>query len=164
MMNNKSAVEVKEIRSWNIKENIFISQKTKEQCEEQDILILPESQDESGSVFAQESISFYKFVKSSDPNIKMDFYSDKESIQERALHSFDIYMPIIFVAANILLPFVVGLVTNYVYDKMKGREHEECTINVKFIVQTGETKKELTYDGPAKEFKEAFNKIDISKL
>lgn len=164
MITSKFEVEVKETQSWDIDENRFIPQKIKEQCMEQEILIMPESQDENGSVFAQEAISFYKFVKSSDPNIKMDFYADRESIQERALHSFDIYMPIIFVATNILLPFVVGLVTNYVYDKMKGREHEECTVKVKFIVQKGKTKKELTYDGPAKEFEKAFKKIDISKL
>lgn len=159
-----SKVEVKDASFDTIDDNDFLTPATKERCKAQEILIMPELQDDNSSVFAQEAIPFYKFTKEKNPNTKIDFCADEGSIQERALHSFDIYMPIIFIAANVILPLVVGLVTNYVYDKMKGREHEDCTVKVKFVVKNGQTTKELSYDGSAKDFAKAFEKIDVAKL
>lgn len=136
----------------------------KEISDQQDFLILPESHADAGAVFSQESIPFYKFVRNISPDTKIDFDAEKDEIQERALHSFDIYMPIVFIATNILLPIAVGLVTNYIDSKMKGREHEDCTVKMKFIVKTAASYKKLEYDGPAKDFEKAFEKIDITKL
>lgn len=136
----------------------------KDISDQQEILIIPESHTDDGAVFSQESIPFYKFVRNIAPDTKIDFDAKREEIQERALHSFDIYMPIVFIATNILLPIVVGLVTNYIDTKMKGREHEECTVKMKFIVKTADSYKKLEYDGPAKDFEKTFEKIDITKL
>ncbi len=147
-----------------ISDNRDISKETLELCKTQDFLIFPEQQNERESVFAQESLAFYKFTKQSKPDVRIAFYADEDTFQVKSLHSYDIFMPIIFVATNILLPLAVGLVTNFVYDRMKGREHEDCNLNVKFVVQNDETIKELTYEGTIKDFEKAFEKIDITKL
>lgn len=141
-----------------------ISNVTKDKLDSTDILILPSPYENSTYFFAQEAVSFVKYCRSINNDVKTDILADDDRIEIRALHSFDIWMPIIWIKSHIILPVAIGLVTNYIYDRMKGRENEDCTVKVSFIVRDGEKTKELHYDGDAKAFKDTFEKIDIHKL
>ncbi len=141
-----------------------ISKKTKCKLDGTDILILPSPYGDSKYYFAQEAVSFVKYCRSINNDVKTDILADDDKIEIRALHSFDIWMPIIWIASKIILPIGVGMVANYIYERMKGREKEECTVKVTFIVRDGKKTKELNYDGDAKAFKKTFEKIDIHKL
>ena len=91
---------------------------------------------------------------------------DNEDVMVRSLHSADIWLPVIWISENIILPFVIGLITSYIYDKIKGRGKEPTTVDV--TIQINDKKKGINksihYSGDAKTFKEAFDKIDINKL
>lgn len=129
-----------------------------------DILIVPAKYDDNEYYFAQESIDFIKFCRQCDDSNSIDILSD-DDIKVRSLHSFDLWMPVIWVASNVVLPIVVGLVTNYIYDKLKGRENEDAQIDVTFMVnRDGEEDKIIHYKGNAKTFEKTFEKIDINKL
>ncbi len=141
-----------------------ISEITKEKLGYADILVLPSPYKNEKYYFAQESVNFTKYCQTLHNDLKMDILADDDKIEVRSLHSFDIWMPIIWVASTVVLPIVTGLVTNYIYDRIKGREHEECTVKVTFIVKEGDKIKELHYDGDPKAFKDTFEKIDIHKL
>lgn len=141
-----------------------VSDATKDKLNGTDILILPSPHKNSKYYFAQEAVSFVKYCRSINNDVKMDILADDDKIEIRDLHSFDIWMPIIWIASEILLPVATGLVANYIYERMKGREKEDCTVKVSFIVRDGKKTKELHYDGDAKAFKETFEKIDINKL
>lgn len=54
-----------------ISDNRDISKETLELCKTQDFLIFPEQQNERESVFAQESLAFYKFTKQSKPDVRI---------------------------------------------------------------------------------------------
>lgn len=82
----------------------------------------------------------------------------------RSLHSFDIWMPVIWVASNILLPFAINMVCNYIAEKRKGREKEETQVDVTFIVKSKGKEKSLHYKGDAVAFKESFEKIDLNDM
>lgn len=144
--------------------NYSISNATKDKLTGTDILVLPSPYENSKYYFAQESVSFVKYCRSINNDVKTDILADDGKIEIRALHSFDIWMPIIWIASDIILPVATGLVANYIYERMKGREKEDCTVKVSFIVSDGKKTKELHYDGDAKAFKETFEKIDINKL
>lgn len=139
-----------------------ISTKTQDKMSQNDFMVLPTKYDDKHYYFAQESISFIKFCRSSSDK-RIDILSDGD-IQVRSLHSFDIWLPVIWVATNVLLPLAVSLVSNYIYDKLKGREEEEAQVEVTFIVKRKNDEKCLHYKGDAKTFKETFEKIDLNNL
>lgn len=73
-------------------------------------------------------------------------------------------MPVIWVASNVLLPLALELISNYIGEKMKGREEEPAKVDVTLLVKNGTKEKSLHYSGDAKAFKEAFEQIDINKM
>ena len=73
-------------------------------------------------------------------------------------------MPIIFIGSNVVLPFAINMVSSYIFEKMKGREEENAKVNVTFIVRRENEEKELHYNGDAKAFREAFEKVDLNNM
>ncbi len=140
-----------------------ISEDTRNKFETTDFLVVPSEYKENEYYFAQESISFVKFCRQNNPKNSIDLLADSD-IQIRSLHSFDIWMPVILVAGNILLPIAINLVSDYIKDKLKGREKEDAKVDVTFIVKREDEEKTLHYSGDAKTFKESFEKIDLNKM
>lgn len=141
-----------------------ITDNVKNKLDESDIIILPQRYKADEFYFAQESIDFVKFCKRNNQEIKTDILANINEIPVMALHSFDIWMPIIWICKNFFLPLTIELVANYIYDKIKGREHENVNLKASFIVKNGKKSIELHYDGDAKTFKDTFKKIDINQL
>lgn len=130
--------------------------------EENDFIALPTSYEQE-YFFAQETIDFLKFCRESDSDHKYDVFSDGD-ISVRSLHSFDIWMPVLFVAESILLPIAINMVSNYIWEKMKGREKEDAQVDMTFVVKNGKKQKSIHYKGDGKTFKESFEKIDLNKM
>lgn len=126
-------------------------------------LALPSPYNETEYYYAQETIDFIKYCRESTTDISIETLPGK-GVEVRSLHSFDIFMPIIWVATTLLLPTVIGVVSNYIYDKMKGREHEDANVELSFIVERDNERKMLHYKGPTNEFNKEFKKIDLTKL
>lgn len=143
-------------------ENDSVSNECKKKISSVDFLILPYKY-EKNFYFSQEAVSFLKYCRNLDNEHSWDILAD-DNIEIRALHSFDIWMPIIQVASLVLLPISLNLVSNYIWDRMKGRENENCQVDVTFKIQDGEKVKELHYKGDATSFKDRFEKIDINNL
>ena len=114
-------------------------------------------------VFAQETIDFLKFCRENDSKHNYDVLSDGD-IEVRSLHSFDIWMPIIFVAQSVLLPFAINMVSNYIWEKIKGREKEDVQVEMTFIVRNGTMEKSIHYKGDARTFKESYEKINVNEM
>lgn len=140
-----------------------ISEKVKTKFETIDFLAIPKRYDEHKYYFAQETIDFLKFCRNQSSEHSFDVLADDE-IQICSLHSFDIWMPIIWVSSSILLPFAINMVSSYIYDKMKGREKEDVNIDISFYVKRDNEEKHIHYSGDAKTFKENFEKIDLNKM
>ncbi|WP_292594799.1 hypothetical protein [Mesotoga sp. UBA5847] len=141
-----------------------VSEETRNKLITKDILILPEPHEHSKYYFAQESLDFLKFCKSLDDGVNLDILADSNRIIVFERRSFDIWMPTIWIAEKVLLPIVVGLVTSYILRRIRGREKEECKVNLSIIVKNGEESKELRYNGDAKTFREKFDNIDLDNL
>ncbi len=139
-----------------------ISKECQNKVNTSDILIMPYKYNED-FYFADESVSFYKYCKNKSLDQDIDILAD-DNIKVRSLHSFDIWMPLIFIAKDILLPIIINVVSDYINEKRKGREDEPCDVDITFKVKHGNDVKELHYKGSAEAFKDNFEKIDINKL
>lgn len=140
-----------------------ISKDTQEKLGKVDFLAVPTKYKDDDYYFAQETIDFLKFCRLNSSDYSFDVLADGD-IKIRSLHSFDIWMPIIFVSSKILLPIALDIVSNYIKEKMKGREKEAAKVDVTFIVKNGQEEKSLHYSGDAKSFRDTFEKIDLNKM
>ena len=140
-----------------------ISQTTRDKLQTTDIVAAPTRFQDNKYYFAQETIDFLKYCRQNDSTHSYDILADGD-IKIRSLHSFDIWMPVIWVATSVLLPVAINLVSNYIWEKRKGREKEETQIDVTFIVRSKGKEKSIHYKGDADTFKEQFEKIDINKM
>lgn len=139
-----------------------ISEDCKKKMDYSEIVIMPYKYNED-FYFADESVSFYKYCKEKNLYNNIEVLAD-ENIKVRSLHSFDIWMPLIYIANYVILPIAINLVSDYIIQKRKGREEERCDVDVTFKVKYGDDFKELHFKGNAETFKETFEKIDINNL
>lgn len=126
-------------------------------------IVLPSPYNENACYYAQETIDFVKFFQEVNEKISIALLNN-EDVKVRSLHSFDIFMPIIWIAENTLLPIIVGIVSAYIFDKMKGRESEEANVDLSFVVERGNETKIIHYKGSAREFGEKFSQIDLNEM
>ncbi len=128
-----------------------------------DCIALPLPYNAQECYYAQETIDFIKYCRESDDVFSIDTLASGD-FKSRSLHSFDIFMPILWIASEVLLPIAINLVSDYIHDKMKGREHEEANVELSFIVERSNERKMLHYKGPANAFREEFEKVDLNEL
>lgn len=141
---------------------------TKARAKDADVLILPDFDVKQGvdRAFQPDTVNFYKYSREYADDYKIDLYENKGEEKFLALHSFDIWLPTIFIASSVLLPFLINLTSAYVYDRLKGRELDEATVHFHLIVEDKAKKKSksLYYKGPHSTFEDKFDKIDVNRL
>jgi hypothetical protein len=141
---------------------------TKETVQKADIAFLPDFNLRKGieRAFQPDTINFYKYVKQKSNDYRVEIFENKEDVRILSLHSFDIWLPTMWIANIILLPIAINLVSSYVYDKLKGRNKDEATVQLRIVIEDKSKGKSASifYKGPGKELKENFEKIDASKL
>lgn len=125
-------------------------------------LIIPYENFRSGvdycfSEYAQEVLEYSR----DNPDLTMDIAATDDNYKVIELHSLLLQIGD-FVVTNVVLPIAVGIVTNYVYDKIKRlhREKEDVEVRVTFIaVNADGTSKQISYDGPADKLETVINAI-----
>lgn len=163
--NTKNEMIIKDINvdfsNYYISKNI--SEKTKSKLVGVNIVAVPIAYKGNEYYFAQETIDFIKYCRTASSEYSFDILAD-EDIEIRSLHSFDIWMPVIWVASSVLLPFAINMVSNYIWKKLEGRENEPAQVDITFLTTNGENEKYIHYSGDVKTFKETFEKIDLNRM
>lgn len=147
-------------------DNVIIINLQDHNIEENDgagCVVLPSPYNDGEYYYAQETIDFVKYFKEVCNEVSIAVLANGD-IEVRSLHSFDIFMPIIWVVQNVALPAVIGIVSSYIYDRLKGREDEDANVDVSFVVDRDGEKKMVHFKGPAREFAERFRDIDLNEL
>lgn len=142
---------------------------TKERVKNADIVLLPNLGIRDGveRAFQPDTVAFYKYsVANKDSDIKIELFENKGEEKVLALHSFDIWIPMMYVAGSVMLPIAINLVSSYVYDRMKGRPKDEPTVHFNLLYEDKEkgVSKHLSYKGSIEGFKENFEKVDVNKI
>ncbi|MCE7868592.1 MAG: hypothetical protein DYG83_17620, partial [Candidatus Brocadia sp. AMX2] len=82
------------------------------------IMIVPEKyQGCEGLVLKPDAGDFSKWLRKNKPELNVEV---RKADKRLVLKSNDFWLPFVFLAQDVALPFYLNLVTNYVYDRMKG--------------------------------------------
>ena len=77
-----------------------VSDNAQRKLESVDLLAVPAKYVDGEFYYAQETIDFIKFCRQNDPDHSFDVLADGD-VKLRSLHSFDIWLPIIWVAQSL---------------------------------------------------------------
>lgn len=96
--------------------------------------------------------------RSLGPSIQVDICISDENYAELALHS-DTCRLGRFVVLSVVLPLFLSVLANVIYDKMKTNpERTDISFNMT-VVDTNGVSKDISYEGPAKDFNTVANNI-----
>jgi len=110
--------------------------------------------------FHQDAGDFAKWLRTNEPSITLEIKSAEHRI---VLRSHDIWLPLIYIAENITLPIILGLVSSYVYDRCKGAlKGDKCDVHLKIAYKDKKTKsvKILRYNGNVDGLQKVVKQID----
>ncbi|MGN1222125.1 MAG: hypothetical protein ACI4TT_02720 [Christensenellales bacterium] len=126
------------------------------------IYILPQRYNETTKecLFAEDSIEFYKFAKEQNTDIEF-IESNPKTI---ALHDSTIWIPILFIAENILLPIVINLVSDFLKEKLGKKDKSKAEMDLKIKFKGKGKMKSIKYKGSVAGYEKAFKKADLNKL
>ena len=99
--------------------------------------------------------------------VQPDLRVDLPSADRLVLRSNDIWLPLVFLAQNVSLPFYLGLVTNYVYDRMKGAlrgERPRVHLSAEFLDGKTDSVKRFNFEGDADALKDAVKAVNLDEF
>jgi hypothetical protein len=114
-------------------------------------------------ILQRDSGTFAKWLHKHHTEIKIDYDPDVKKV---SLHNNEYWLPLVYLASDTSVQIYIGLVINFIYDKLKGAlsgEKDKATVNFSFEFKDGDKHKKFNYSGDVKGL-EKFNKIDINKL
>jgi hypothetical protein len=128
-----------------------------------DVWILPKNVDlaeQSELYFDDNAYDIRKLL--SEQNIKACLFERKgQNIPVEQLRDAGLILPTLFILskpeAHILIPIVINIVSNYVYDKFISLGRKDS--RVKFIMIKEDERKIIEYDGPAETFEKTVKEI-----
>ena len=115
------------------------------------ILAIPDNLSEDGYCYSRDSLDLIKYFRNSTNGGHVDILYTQNQQKHYSFHSFDLYLPILIIE-KIFIPTVIGLLTSYIYDKIRGYEDQKPMVKSKLILKEGDTQLELSYEGDAETF------------
>ena len=118
------------------------------------VLLIPDyvkREDKEGYVFPECTQEFLEYVRDNcSDNLIPDIAIDDEDFKKLELHSAAITIAT-FVVTGIVLPMMINLVSNYLYDQAKKMHREKKDVYTKVNIITtekGKKSKMISYEGP----------------
>lgn len=103
---------------------------------------------ESEEVFLyKESGTFAKWIKKNYPKISIDYNSNVKKI---SLNNNEFWLPLVYLSSDTSIQIYLGLVINFLYDKLKGAlsgEKEKAKVNLNIEYKEGDKYKRFEYSG-----------------
>jgi hypothetical protein len=145
-------------------EKSYFPKEYAEEVQRANALILPYEEgfrDHNDPLFPEGSVAFFQYVQdvSKGTEVTFDICASDEQFQELELHADLINIPNIIMTV-IAFPIVTGLITNYLYDKMKSRR-SGLKVKVNLIVETEGKSKQISYEGDADKFEQTIKAVNL---
>ncbi|MBI5791876.1 MAG: hypothetical protein HZA63_10410 [Rhodocyclales bacterium] len=107
---------------------------------------------------------FAKWLRTQEPelNVVMD-----EKLPRLVLRSSDIWLPLAFLASDVALPIYLNLVSNYLYEKMKGALRGEIArvhLCAEFEDKANGKVKRFSFDGDVDALQKAIKRFDLNRF
>lgn len=130
------------------------------------ILCVPENitKQSSHNVVMPQTYDFAKWLKKNRKDIPIDV-AKSEGI--KSLHDNDFWMPIVILASDMSVQVFLGLVSSYIYDRIKGAlKHDKADVHIQaYYRETPELViKKFSYNGSVEGFEKVSKKFDVNKF
>ncbi|MDI6815787.1 MAG: hypothetical protein QME41_01150 [Actinomycetota bacterium] len=129
------------------------------------LVMVPEEFGESKElVISDDGMFFAKWLKMHNPEVNVEV---RKADKMLALRSSDYWFPLVYLANDIALPIFLGLVANYLYDKMKGAlkgEIARVQLSAEFEDQTTGTIKRFNFEGDTEALQKAIKQFDLNEF
>lgn len=117
----------------------------------------------SEKVLQRDSGTFAKWIYKNHREIEIEY---DPNVKKVSLHNNEFWLPLVYLASDTSAQIYIGLVTNFVYDKLKGAlsgEKNQAKVNFSFEYKDDDKYKKFTYSGDIEGLAK-FNKMDINKF
>lgn len=128
------------------------------------VLLIPDyiqRENTEGYVFPETTQGFLKYVKdNASDNLRPDIAINDDGFKKLELHSAVITI-VTFVVTSVALPFMINMVSNFLYDQAKKMHREKkdvsAKVNIITIEEAVKKSKMISYEGPVSGIEEALN-------
>jgi len=124
------------------------------------LVLLPEDGPfDSGMVFPAGTRELFQVMRDAAPEgIDVEVACSDDRYAELTLHSEEWRLPLILVGDMLATPFLLDVLANYVYDKLKGLlPGRSAKVRSRIILETAKGSFFLEYDGPAEDYVETIS-------
>lgn len=132
---------------------------------ESDIQMIPSPEEtESAGVLKSHSGDFLKWLKEHSPAVNV---SMPQNIKKVALHSGDIWLPLVVLANDMTLSIYLNLVSSYIYDQLRGSFHpEKARVHLSAVFEDKKAGviKKFEFTGSETALKSAIKKFDLNEF
>lgn len=130
------------------------------------ILCVPENATKQSpyNVVMPQTYDFAKWIRKNRKDITINV-AESEGI--KSLHSHDFWMPIVVLASDMSVQVFLGLVSSYIYDRIKGAlKHDKANVHVQAYYKeaSGGVIKKFSYEGSIEGFEKVAKKFNINKF
>ncbi len=144
-----------------IYEKEYFPKELADEIKQANVLLIPDHvkwEDKEGYVFPECTQEFLEYVKDNGSDTLIpDIAINDEDFKKMELHSAAIAIAT-FVTTSIVLPVMINLVSNYLYDKAKKMHRDKKDVSARVSIITtedGKKSKMISYDGPVSGIEEA---------
>jgi len=106
---------------------------------------------------------FAKWLSNAEPELPVEV----PSVSSLVLRSSDIWLPLVLLATDVVLPIYLGLVTSYIYDRMRGAlvsDRPRVHVSAEYLDGETGTIRRFNYDGDADAFETAVASLDLDNF
>jgi len=129
------------------------------------IMIAPQSYGEpSRKVLFPEANRFAKWMKAQHSDVQVQIARDYPALD---LRGNDVWMPLVYLAGRIALPVFLNIVSNYLYDRLKGKlkgDRPIIHLDVRYIDMQSRTGKSLKFKGDIQAFERTMKQLSDNNL
>jgi|694.fasta_scaffold129019_5 hypothetical protein len=129
-----------------------------------DLLMVPEAYGAvERPVLRADAGDFAKWLRASHPEIQVGIQEADRLI----LRSSDFWFPLVFVASNVGLPMYLNLVSNYLYDRLKGslrNDKPRIHLSAEYQESASGLIKRFNFEGDVDTFQKVVKKIDLNEF
>lgn len=97
-------------------------------------------------VYMPETVGLYKFARENGVDFEI-----VQGVKRADLRDDNLWMPVVYIAGSVMLPVVLGVISNYVYDKFKSdrAKADRCKLHMEIRAPGKKGKvKSVKYEGP----------------
>ncbi|MEV4780488.1 hypothetical protein [Burkholderia sp. LMU1-1-1.1] len=128
------------------------------------IALVPEPYGETPLGLKADGVDFAKWIKQTTPEFSISLPSSSPKI---ALHSGDIWLPLIYLAGDTSMSVLLNMVSNYFYDRIKGNllsDRPKVHMTVVYQNKRDGITKKFEFSGDSDSLKKAVKRFDLDNF